>query len=153
MDAIYQEISPILNQKTFDKFKDFFIEIGEEEISKDNSTHKRVHLMLNREHAVQVELSVGKITKNEDEIFLSVQIVENAITSNILDNALLVEYIDGMLKIKNIMEAIVEEISSKLNQIQTDAVLKSHFGEKIERIQKMSEEEKEAVLNKYQAIF
>lgn len=153
MTEIYQEISPILNKDTFEEFKDIFREIGEEEVIKEHSSHKRVHLKLNEQHAVQVELSVGKITKNEEEAFLSVQIVENAITSNILDNALLVKYFNEILKVKDRIDAIAEEISLKLKQLQTDIELRIHFEERVKKIQNMSDEEKESVLSKYQAIF
>lgn len=152
MTEIYQEISPIVNKKAFGEFKDLFIEIGEEEVSENHSTHKRVNLKLNEEHSIQVELSVGKITKNEDEVFITVQIVENAITSNLADNALFVMYFNEILKIKDVIDAINEEVSLKLKQ-QTGIELRCHFEEKVDNIKNMTEEEKDSVVSKYQAIF
>lgn len=153
MAEIYQLISPIVNQKAFEEFRDMFIDIGEEETSKEHSTHKIVHLKLNREQSIQIELSVGKITKNEEEVFLSVQFVENGITSNVVDTALFVTYYNEILKIQETVEAISEEISLKLKEIESGLELRSHFKEKVEKIKGMTEEEKESALNKYKALF
>jgi hypothetical protein len=153
MAGVYQEISPILNKEAFEEFKNDFIGIEEEEISQNFSNHKKVLLRINDKHSIQVELSVGKITKNEQEVFLSVQFVEDFIISAVGDIALFVMYSKEIMKIKDVIEAIAEEISLKLKQLQADVEFQCHFQEKLDKIQNMTEEEKESVLECYKAIF
>lgn len=154
MDELYQELSPIVNQFAFEEFESEFVKMEETEDFTSHSKFKNVKLYVKGNQALQVTLSVGKLTKNENEVLLAIQFVEDEINGTIVDMALFVSYIEIVDKVKYIIDSIIDEINVKLTEMQSDIRLDgSHINKKIELVKHMTDEEKEAAHEKHRVLF